>query len=98
MSVAKAALENEVRLLAHEYGPRQIRVNAISAGPLDTAAARGIPGFRRMKQAHREGAPLGRNITHEEVGNAALFLCSSMSSGITGTTLMVDAGYHIMGV
>lgn len=98
MGVAKAALENEVKQLAHEYGRRQIRVNAISPGPLDTVAARGIPGFSGMKQAHREGAPLGRNITHEEVGNAALFLCSDMSSGITGITLMVDAGYHIMGV
>lgn len=98
MGVAKAALENTVRLLAHEYGPRQIRVNAISAGPLETMAARGISGFRAMREAHQAGAPLGRNITHEEVANAALFLCSDMSSGITGTTLMVDAGYHIMGV
>lgn len=98
MGVAKAALENEVRQLAHEYGSKEIRVNAISAGPLDTAAARGIPGFSSMKQAHREGAPLGRSITHEEVGKAALFLVSNMASGITGEILHVDAGYNIMGV
>ena len=98
MGVAKAALENEVRQLAAEYGPRNIRVNAISAGPLNTLAARGISGFTDMERIHAERAPLRRNITQEEVGKAALFLASPLSSGITGTVLPVDAGYHIMGV
>jgi enoyl-[acyl-carrier protein] reductase I len=98
MGAAKAALENEVRQLAYEFGPRQIRVNAVSAGPLETLAARGIHGFLDMKKVHAERAPLQRNITHEEVGKAALFLLSDLSSGVTGTVLPVDAGYHIMGV
>ena len=98
MGVAKAALENEVRQLAAEYGPRNIRVNAISAGPLSTLSARGIHGFTDMQRVHAERAPLKRNITHEEVGQAALFLASPLSSGITGTVLPVDAGYHIMGI
>ena len=98
MGVAKAALENEVKQLAAEYGGRNIRVNAISAGPLDTLSARGIRGFTDMQRIHAERAPLGRNITQDEVGTAALFLASDLSSGITGTVLPVDAGYHIMGV
>lgn len=98
MGTAKAALENEVKQLAAEMGPNEIRVNALSPGPLDTLAARGIGGFLDMKHAHEERAPLRRNTTHEEVGNAALFLCSELSSGITGTILPVDGGYHIMGV
>jgi enoyl-[acyl-carrier protein] reductase I len=98
MGVAKAALENEVRQLAAEYGERGIRVNAISAGPLNTLSARGISGFTTMQQTHAERAPLRRNITQEEVGDAALFLASSLSTGITGTTLYVDAGYNVMGV
>ena len=98
MGTAKAALENEVRQLASEYGNRNIRVNAISAGPLDTLAARGIHGFRDMKHAHAGRAPLERNITHEEVAKTALFLCSDLSSGITGSIIPVDAGFHIMGV
>ena len=98
MGTAKAALENEVRQLAAEYGDRNIRVNAISAGPLETLAARGIHGFLDMKKTHAERAPLGRNITHDEVAKTALFLCSDMSSGITGTVVPVDAGYHIMAV
>ena len=97
MGVAKAALENEVRLLAAEYGPRQIRVNAISAGPVGTLAARGIRGFTAMQQWAANLAPLRRNITQEEVGRAALFLASDLSSGITGEVIYVDAGYHIMG-
>lgn len=98
MGVAKAALENEVKQLAAEYGSQEIRVNALSPGPMDTLAARGIHGFIDMKKIHAEKAPLKRNITHDEVGNAALFLCSDLSTGITGTILPVDAGYHIMAV
>lgn len=98
MGTAKAALENEVRQLASEYGERNIRVNAISAGPLETLAARGIHGFLDMKRVHAERAPMKRNITHEEVGKTALFLCSDLSTGITGSVIPVDAGYHIMAV
>lgn len=96
MGTAKAALENVVRQLAAEYGAQEIRVNAISAGPLPTLAARSIPGFREMTRAHRERSPLKRNITHEEVGNTALFLLSPLSSGITGAVIPVDAGYGIL--
>ncbi|MCE2463206.1 MAG: enoyl-ACP reductase [Dehalococcoidia bacterium] len=98
MGTAKAALENEVKQLAAEYGARNIRVNAISAGPLETLAARGIHGFLDMKKVHAEKAPLKRNITHEEVAKTALFLCSDLSSGVTGSVIPVDAGYHIMAV
>ena len=98
MGTAKAALENSVRQLASEYGPDNIRVNAISAGPLETLAARGIAGFRDMRHVHAERAPLQRNITTEEVANTALFLCSGLASGITGAIIPVDAGYHIMAV
>ena len=98
MGSAKAALEHAVRQLAAEMGPSGIRVNAISAGPLETLAARGISGFRDMRHAHAERAPLQRNITVEEVAQTALFLCSQMSSGITGSVIPVDAGYHIMAV
>jgi enoyl-[acyl-carrier protein] reductase I len=98
MGVAKAALENEVKQLAAEYGQRRIRVNAISAGPLNTLAARGISGFSDMQQIHAERSPMRRNITQEEVGGAALFLASPLASGITGEVLHVDAGYNIMGV
>lgn len=98
MGVAKAALENEVRQLASEYGPRNVRVNAISAGPLATLAARSIPGYNVMRQAYADRSPLGRNVTHQEVANAALFLCSDLASGITGAVIPVDAGYSIMGI
>jgi enoyl-[acyl-carrier protein] reductase I len=98
MGTAKAALENEVKQLAAELGQQNVRVNALSAGPLDTLAARGIGGFLDMKRVHAERAPLRRNITHDEVAQAALFLCSDLSSGVTGSVLPVDAGYHIMGV
>ena len=98
MGSAKAALEHAVRQLAFEMGESNIRVNAISAGPLETLAARGISGFRDMRHAHAERAPLKRNITVEEVANTALFLCSDMASGITGAVIPVDAGYHIMAV
>ena len=98
MGTAKAALENEVRQLAFEFGKRNIRVNAISAGPLETLAARGIHGFQDMRKVYAERAPMGRNITHEEVAKAALFLCSELASGITGSVIPVDAGFHIMAV
>ncbi|MEE8158966.1 MAG: enoyl-ACP reductase [Dehalococcoidia bacterium] len=98
MGTAKAALENEVRQLAAEYGNRNIRVNAISAGPLETLAARGIHGFPDMRRIHAQKAPLQRNITHEEVAKTALYLCSDLSSGVTGAIIPVDAGYHIMAV
>jgi enoyl-[acyl-carrier protein] reductase I len=97
MGVAKAALENCMRQLAAELGPRGIRVNALSPGPLDTLSSRVIQGYLEMKRVHAERSPLRRNITHEEVAKAALFLLSDMASGITGAVLPVDAGYHIMG-
>jgi len=98
MGTAKAALEQAVRQLASEFGEQGVRVNAISAGPLDTLAARGIHGFLDMKKIHAERAPLQRNITVDEVAKTALFLCSDLSSGITGSIIPVDAGYHIMAV
>ena len=98
MAVAKAALEAEVRYLAYELGPQNIRVNAISAGPVNTLAARGVRGFTGMLKHHAERAPLRRNVELEEIGNAALFLLSDMSSGITGEVMYVDCGYNIVGV
>ena len=98
MGVAKAALENEVKQLASEFGQRGIRVNAISAGPLNTLSARGISGFTDMQQIHESRSPMRRNITQEEVGTTALFLASPLSSGITGAVVYVDAGYNVMGV
>jgi enoyl-[acyl-carrier protein] reductase I len=97
MGSAKAVLEQSVRQLAYELGPKNVRVNAISAGPVNTLAARGIHGFTDMLKKHAERAPLKRNITKEEVGKAGLFLLSDLASGITGEVLYVDAGYHIMG-
>ncbi len=97
MGSAKAALEHEVRQLAYELGPKKIRVNAISAGPVNTLSARGISGFMDMLHVAREKAPLRRNIEPAEVGKAALFLLSDMASGVTGEVLYVDAGYNIMG-
>ena len=97
MGSAKAALEHEVRQLAYELGPRGIRVNAISAGPVSTLSARGISGFTDMLHVAREKAPLQRNIEPAEVAKAALFLLSDMGSGVTGEVLYVDAGYNIMG-
>jgi enoyl-[acyl-carrier protein] reductase I len=96
MGSAKAVLEQSVRQLALELGPRRIRVNAISAGPVSTLAARGIHGFTDMLKKHAERAPLRRNITKEEVGNAGLFLLSSLGSGITGEVMMVDGGYSVI--
>ncbi len=98
MGSAKAVLEQSVRQLAWELGPKDIRVNAVSAGPVSTLAARGISGFTGMLRHHAEKAPLRRNITREEIGSAGLFLLSDLSSGITGETLNVDAGYHVMGL
>lgn len=98
MGVAKAALEASVRYLAFELGQENIRVNAISAGPVKTLSAGAFSGFRDMLHYVSERAPLKRNITQEEVGNAALFLLSHLSNGITGETLYVDAGYHILGM
>lgn len=97
MGSAKAVLEQSVRQLAYELGPKRVRVNAISPGPVSTLAARGIHGFTDMLKEHARMAPLGRNITQDEVGKAALFLLSDLASGVTGETLYVDAGYHIMG-
>ncbi|HEX6971762.1 MAG TPA: enoyl-ACP reductase [Limnochordia bacterium] len=98
MGVAKAALEASVRYLAADLGPEGIRVNAISAGPVNTLAARGVSGFTGMLKVHAERAPLKRNIQAEEVGSAALFLFSPLASAITGEVIYVDAGYHIMGM
>jgi len=98
MGVAKAALESSVRYLAADLGPRNIRVNAISAGPIQTLAARGVSGLSTMLKHHAERAPMHRNVEPREVGNTALFLCSPLSSGITGETIHVDCGYNIMGL
>jgi enoyl-[acyl-carrier protein] reductase I len=98
MGIAKAALEASVRYLAHDLGPRGIRVNAISAGPIRTLSASGVQGFSEILDHIESKSPLRRNITAEEVGDACLFLASDLSRGITGSTLYVDAGYHIMGV
>jgi enoyl-[acyl-carrier protein] reductase I len=98
MGVAKASLEASVRYLAANLGPKNVRVNAISAGPVNTLAARGIKGFTGMLKHHAERAPLRRNVELEEIANAALFLLSSMSAGITGEVLFVDGGYNIIGL
>jgi len=98
MGVAKASLEASVRYLASNLGPKNVRVNAISAGPVNTLAARGISGFTTMLKHHADRAPLRRNVTLEEIGNAALFLLSPMSTGVTGETLYVDCGYNIVGL
>jgi len=98
MGVAKAALEASTRYLAYDLGPQNIRVNAISAGPIQTLAARGVADFSTMLKHHAERAPLKRNVEAREVGNTAVFLCSDMSSGITGEVIYVDCGYSIMGI
>ena len=98
MGVAKAALESGIRYLAGELGEKGIRVNGLSAGPIRTLAARGIKGFSTMLKLHEERAALRRNVTVDEVAGTALFLCSDLSSGITGEMLYVDGGYRIMGV
>ncbi|MDX1663928.1 MAG: enoyl-ACP reductase [Candidatus Promineifilaceae bacterium] len=98
MGVAKAALEASVRYLAAELGPQNIRVNAISAGPIKTLSAAGIPGFRKMLHYVEERAPLRRTVDQEEVGRTALWLCSELGSGVTGEVVYVDGGYHILGM
>jgi enoyl-[acyl-carrier protein] reductase I len=98
MGVAKASLEASVRYLAANLGPHNIRVNAISAGPVNTLAARGIKGFTGMLKHHAERAPLRRNVELEEIGNAGLFLLSPMSTAITGEVMFVDCGYNIVGL
>ena len=97
MGVAKAALEATVRYLANDLGPKAIRVNAISAGPIKTLASRGISGFGDMLKVQAERAPLKRNVDAAEVGATAVFLLSDAGSGITGETIYVDCGYNIMG-
>jgi enoyl-[acyl-carrier protein] reductase I len=97
MAVAKAALECTVRYLASDLGAKKIRVNAISAGPIKTLAARGIAGLGEMLKAHAERSPLHRNVEVKEVGHTGVFLASDASSGITGETIYVDCGYNIMG-
>ena len=97
MGVAKAALEASVRYLASDLGPKGIRVNAISAGPIKTLAARGISNLGEMLKAHADRAPLRRNVDPAEVGSAAAFLLSNASSGITGEVIYVDCGYNVMG-
>jgi len=97
MAVAKAALECTVRYLASDLGKKKIRVNAISAGPIKTLAARGISGLGDMLKFHAERAPLGRNVEVKEVGATGVFLASDASSGITGEVIHVDCGYNIMG-
>lgn len=98
MAVAKAALDAEVRYLAMELGPRLIRVNAISAGPVRTLAARSITGFTVMENHTERNAPLRRNISADDVGNAALYLCGPLAANVTGQILLVDAGYSILGM
>jgi enoyl-[acyl-carrier protein] reductase I len=97
MGVAKAALECSVRYLAYDLGKKKIRVNAISAGPIKTLAARGIGDLGEMMRAHAERAPLQRNVDVKEVGATGVFLASDASSGITGEVIYVDCGYNIMG-
>lgn len=98
MGPAKASLEANVRFIAADLGPQGIRVNGISAGPIKTLAAAGIKGFRSMLGSAEQAAPLRRNVTIEEVGNVAAFLCSDLASGVTGEITYVDAGYNIMGM
>ena len=98
MGTAKAALENEVKQLASDLGPEDVRVNAVSAGPVDTLSSRVISGYRDMKRIHAERSPMRRNITVEEVAKTALYLCSDLSSGVTGEIVHVDTGYNIMGI
>ncbi len=98
MGLAKASLEANVRYMAQSLGPDGIRVNAISAGPIKTLAAAGISNFRKMLEEVEKTAPLRRNVTIEQVGNAAAFLCSDLAAGITGEVTYVDSGYSIIGM
>ena len=97
MGVAKAALEASVRYLAHDLGTAGVRVNAISAGPINTVSARGVSGFLDILKVHEQRAPLGRTVEGREVGDTAVFLASDLASGITGEVIYVDTGYNIMG-
>lgn len=97
MGVAKAALEATVRYLAHDLGPKNIRVNAVSAGPIKTLAARGVSGISKMVDHHKDFAPLRHATEQGEVGDTALFLISPLGRGITGEVIYVDGGYHILG-
>ena len=96
--LAKASLEANVRFLAADLGPQGIRVNAISAGPIKTLSAAGIPGLRKMLAHVAATAPIKRNVTIDDVGNAAAFLCSDLAAGISGEVLYVDGGYHTVGM
>lgn len=98
MGLAKASLEANVRYMAHSLGPEGIRVNAVSAGPIRTLAAAGISDFRKMLEQVEKNAPLRRNVSIEEVGNTAAFLCSDLASGITGEIVYVDSGYNTIGM
>jgi enoyl-[acyl-carrier protein] reductase I len=98
MGVAKSALEASMRYLAADLGKHNIRVNAISAGPINTLAARGVGNLSAMLRHHAEHAPLRRNVEAREVGGVALFLCSPLSSAVTGEVIHVDCGYNIMGI
>ena len=97
MGVAKAALESSVRYLAADLGPQNIRVNAVSAGPIKTLAASGISGFSSILQVYRDRAPLRRNVELSEVADAAIFLLSPAARAVTGEILMVDSGFHVSG-
>ncbi|MEK7440068.1 MAG: enoyl-ACP reductase [Chloroflexota bacterium] len=97
MGIAKAALESSVRYLANDLGPQNIRVNAISAGPIRTLAAAGVSSFKTMHSEFKNLAPLRRNVTIDDVGNSALYLCSDLANGVTGEVQYVDAGFNIMG-
>jgi enoyl-[acyl-carrier protein] reductase I len=98
MGLAKASLEANVRYLAGSLGPRGIRVNAISAGPIRTLAASGVKDLRKMLAYNEQASPLRQNVTLEQVGNTAAFLCSELASGITGEIVHVDSGFHIVGM
>jgi enoyl-[acyl-carrier protein] reductase I len=98
MGVAKAALESSVRYLAHDLGPQGIRVNAISAGPIKTLAAAGVTGFKSSYHYHRKVAPLRSGVTQDDVGRAAVWLCSDWARGVTGEIVYVDCGWNIMGM
>jgi len=98
MGVAKAALEASTRYLAYDLGPKKIRVNCISAGPVNTLAARGIAGFNEMLKHYEAHSPLKRNVLSEELGGTGVFLASDAAAAITGQVIYVDCGYQIMGM
>lgn len=98
MGVAKASLEANMRYMANSLGPKGIRVNALSAGPIRTLAASGIKGFKKILSYHEKVTPLRQNTTIEQVGNVAAFLCSDLAEGVTGQVMFVDGGFHMMGI